>query len=134
MREYWAVKGRKSKWKKKNHLSTNQKNNPKKEKTKQNKRKKHVTRGNVRSVESWKHSDKSTVHLQMESKCLFYLSLYITHTALEKYHLLFPGVISISAIFFEVLLRAKNGAYKPWKQGHVTWEEYRERPQTKGGY
>ena len=32
------------------------------------------------------------------------------------------------------ILRAKEGAYKLWKQGHVTWEEYRERPQTKGAY
>ena len=32
------------------------------------------------------------------------------------------------------ILTAKEGAYKLWKQGHVTWEEYRERPQTKVAY
>ena len=27
-------------------------------------------------------------------------------------------------------LRAKKGAYKLWKQGHVTWEEYRDAVRT----
>ena len=29
-----------------------------------------------------------------------------------------------------VILRATKGAYKLWKQGHVTWEEYRDAIQT----
>ena len=28
------------------------------------------------------------------------------------------------------MLRVKKGAYKLWKHGHVTWEEYRDAVQT----